>query len=107
MINQTKSSNTFDKVYRAVEKIPKGKVSTYGTVAKFVGINNPRVVGYALHANKTPDTVPCHRVVNVNGELSKGYAFGGLGIQKKLLTSEGIKFNNNRIDLSKYLFKFS
>ena len=98
--------NTFDKIYKAVEKIPRGKVSTYGAVAKYIGINNPRVVGYALHANKTPDTVPCHRVVNKSGELTKGYAFGGLDVQKKLLIQEGIGFEKDKINLDKYLYKF-
>ena len=98
--------NTFEKVYRVVEKIPRGKVSTYGNVAKYIGIKNPRIVGYALHANKTPDTVPCHRVVNVKGGLAKGYAFGGLDIQKKLLTQEGIKFKDSRVILEKHLFSF-
>lgn len=98
--------NTFDRVYEAVEKIPKGKVTTYGTIAKYAGISNPRVVGYALHANKNPDTVPCHRVVNARGGLAKGYAFGGLGIQKQLLTREGILFDGENVKLDKFLFKF-
>jgi len=98
--------NTFDKVYKLVEKVPRGKVTTYGTIAKQLGINNPRVVGYALHANKTPDTVPCHRVINAQGELSKDYAFGGLDVQKKLLIQEGIKFQEDKIPFEKYLFKF-
>lgn len=99
--------NTFDEIYKAVKKVPKGKVTTYGTIANYIGIKNPRVVGYALHANSTPDTVPCHRVVDKHGGLAKGYAFGGLEIQKKLLVSEGIKFENENVDLSKYFFKFN
>jgi len=98
--------NTFDEVYKIVKKIPRGKVTTYGTIAKHVGISNPRVVGYALHANKNPDTVPCHRVVNAKGGLAKGYAFGGLGIQKQLLTAEGISFKGDNVDLNKYLYNF-
>lgn len=99
--------STFDEVYKAVKKIPRGKVTTYGTIAKYIGINNPRVVGYALHANSTPETVPCHRVVSKEGRLAKGYAFGGLGIQKKLLQAEGIKFKEDYVDLSKYYFVLS
>lgn len=98
--------NTFDKVYKVVKKIPRGKVTTYGTIAKFVGITNPRVVGYALHVNKDPDNIPCHRVVNAKGGLAKGYAFGGLGIQKQLLKQEGISFEGDRVDLDKYLYTF-
>ncbi len=98
--------NTFDDVYKLVSKIPPGKVTTYGVIAKKIGINNPRVVGYALHANKNPDKVPCHRVVNKKGELAKGYAFGGIGIQKKLLLNEGIEFTDDKINLENYLYIF-
>lgn len=98
--------NTFDKVYKLVGKIPKGKVTTYGIIAKKIGISNPQVVGYALHVNKDPDNIPCHRVVNIKGGLAPGYAFGGLGIQKQLLLKEGISFNEGRVILSQHLFSF-
>lgn len=98
--------NMFDKVYKAVKKIPRGYVSTYGNIAKHVGITNPRVVGYALHVNKDPDNIPCHRVVRKNGELAKGYAFGGLEIQKKLLANEGIIFVGDDVDLTKQMYSF-
>lgn len=98
--------NTFDKVYKAVSKIPKGKVSTYGEIAKLMGISNPRVVGYALHVNKDPDNIPCHRVVNKFGKLAPGYAFGGLDVQKQLLEQEGITFINNSVNLNKHFYKF-
>lgn len=98
------SSNTFTAVYKAVQKVPKGKVTTYGEIAKYIGINNPRVVGYALHANPDQDNIPCHRVVTKDGELAKGYAFGGAGIQKQLLEQEGIKFSENYVDLTKYFY---
>lgn len=99
--------NTFEKVYLAVSKIPLGKVTTYGEIAKSIGIKNARIIGFALHENKDPDNIPCHRVVNKNGETAKGYAFGGLEIQKKLLINEGVIFKNGKIDLSKYFFKLT
>lgn len=98
--------STFEAVYKAVKKVPKGKVTTYGEIARYTGIRNPRVVGYALHANKNPDTVPCHRVVNIKGGLAHGYAFGGEGIQRQLLIQEGVRFTDDRVDFSKSLFKF-
>ena len=98
---------TFEAVYKAIKKIPRGKVSTYGQIAKYAGISNPRVVGYALHSNKTPDTVPCHRVVNIKGGLAPGYAFGGPSVQKQLLSQEGVNFIGNNVDLKKSLFKFT
>lgn len=90
---------TFDKVYHLVTLVPKGKVTTYGAIAKLTGLN-PRVVGYALHANKDPENVPCHRVINSKGELSGGYAFGGPDIQRQILEEEEIKFDkNSKVDL--------
>lgn len=99
--------SAFEAIYKAVGKIPKGKVSTYGAVAKQVGISNPRVVGYALHSNKTPDTVPCHRVVNIEGALAPGYAFGGPGVQKQLLEQEGISFIGPNVDLKSHFYNFT
>lgn len=96
--------NTFEKIYEVVKSIPKGRVATYGQVACLAG--NPcwaRVVGYALHINPEPGIIPCHRVVNREGRVADGFAFGGGEIQRKLLESEGIVFEKNgRIDLEKY-----
>ena len=96
--------NTFEKIYEVVKSIPEGKVATYGQVALLAG--NPRwarVVGYALHVNPYPGIIPCHRVVNREGGVAPGFAFGGEGVQRQLLESEGIVFEpNGRIDLEKY-----
>lgn len=88
----------FEQIYKIVSKIPKGKVLTYGDIAIELGLN-PRVVGYALHANKNSKLVPCHRVVFKDGSLSKGYAFGGKDIQKKLLVNEGVNFIEGKVNL--------
>ncbi|MBI2026118.1 MAG: MGMT family protein [Candidatus Levybacteria bacterium] len=99
--------NTFDKVYDLVASVPKGKVTTYGAIAKLLSID-PRVVGFALHANSDSQTIPCHRVINSKGEISSGYAFGGAHIQKQMLGKEGIKFNvENKVDLKKYGYLLS
>ena len=85
--------NTFEKIYEIVKNIPEGKVATYGKVALLAG--NPRwarVVGYALHVNPEPGVIPCHRVVNREGRVAPGFAFGGEGVQRQLLESEGIIF---------------
>ena len=96
--------NTFEKIYEVVKSIPKGKVATYGQVALLAG--NPRwerVVGYALHVNPEPGIIPCHRVVNREGKVAPSFAFGGEGVQRQLLESEGIVFESDgRIDLEKY-----
>ncbi len=99
--------NTFEKIYAAVSRIPRGRVSTYGAIAKYVGIVNPRVVGYALHVNKDPDNVPCHRVVNKDGALAPGYAFGGLDVQKQLLEQEGINFIGSKIKMDIHFHSFT
>ncbi len=96
--------NTFDEVFKIVSKIPQGRVTTYGEIAKKLGIRNPRVVGYALHANKNYMEVPCHRVVNVKGEPAPGFAFGGPNVQKKLLEAEGVKFYDNKVMLEDFFF---
>jgi methylated-DNA-protein-cysteine methyltransferase-like protein len=97
--------NSFEKVYKVVSKIPKGKVSTYKEVSILADVNNPRIVGYALHSNKTPDTIPCHRVIKSNGKVAEGYAFGGKGVQIKMLKKEGVMFlDKDTIDLSKSLY---
>jgi len=96
--------NSFDKIYALVSKIPKGKVTTYGAIAKQINVD-PRVVGFALHANKDPKNIPCHRVINSKGEISSGYAFGGPNKQKKMLIKEGVKFDKNEaVNLKKYGF---
>ena len=61
-----------------------------------------RVVGYALHSNPDPETIPCHRVVNRLGEVSKVFAFGGENRQITLLQNEGVGFVEGRVDLEKY-----
>jgi len=93
-------SNTFQKIYEVVKKIPSGKVSTYGDISRFLMMKNPRIIGWALHANKNKN-VPCHRVVSKGGNLSKSYAFGGEKIQKEKLMKEGVKFDKNTVDLKK------
>lgn len=100
-------SNTFDKIYETVKKIPRGKVATYGQIALLAG--NPRwarVVGYALHANPEPGTIPCHRVVNREGRTAKSFAFGGEDVQRILLEEEGVSFlPDGRVDMEKCLWR--
>lgn len=99
--------NSFEKVYKIVAKIPKGKVLTYKDVSILADINNPRIVGYALHSNKTLKTVPCHRVIKANGKFAQGYAFGGKHVQIQMLTDEGVEFlDKETVDLEKCLYKF-
>lgn len=99
--------NTFEKIYEQVKLIPRGKVATYGQIALLAG--NPRwsrVVGYALHVNPDPDSIPCHRVVTKDGRLSSAFAFGGENVQKELLLSEGVSFiDDTTVDMKGCLWK--
>lgn len=100
------ASNTFNLVYEIVKKIPAGKVTTYGQVAHLMG--NPhfsQVVGFALHANPSQSTIPCHRVVNRFGGLAEAFLFGGINQQRELLAKEGITFlEDGNVDLKKHMW---
>lgn len=94
--------NLYEKTYELVKQIPKGKVSTYGCIAKALGDTiASRAVGKMLNEN-TDKSVPCYRVVYSDGGIG-GYAHG---IDKKieLLRKDGIKVINKKIDLKKYFF---
>lgn len=96
--------NTFERIYRAVELIPKGRVASYGVIAALAG--NPRmsrIVGYALHVNPDPERIKCHRVVFADGSLSRAFVFGGENEQRALLEAEGVGFlPNGKVDMKKY-----
>lgn len=96
------------RIYEAVKKIPKGKVATYGQVAKMAG--NPRMsraVGNALHKNPDPLHIPCFRVVNSKGELAGAFAFGGGSAQAELLKKDGVEVVDGKVDLKKYGLKLT
>lgn len=96
----------YDVVYEIVKKIPKGKVATYGQIARLT--NSPRAaraVGYALHFNPSPQQIPCYRVVNRFGQLAKAFAFGGIETHKQLLEADGVEVGDDFcVNLEKYLW---
>lgn len=76
-------------VYKLLIRIPNGKVTTYGDIAKQLGNKKlARSVGKILHNNPNPIIIPCHKVVLSNGKIG-GYAYG-LKMKKNLLKKEGI-----------------
>ena len=97
--------NVFQRVYEITARIPYGRVTTYGQIARLLG--NPRlsrIVGCAL--NGAPADLPCHRVVNAKGELSGAFAFGGEKRQRELLEAEGVGFlENGAVDLKKHIWR--
>jgi methylated-DNA-[protein]-cysteine S-methyltransferase len=79
-------------VYDALARVPRGKVATYGDIARIAGRPKAsRAVGRILNKNPTPIVVPCHRVVMSDGTIG-GYAFGK-SRKKALLEEEGIGFD--------------
>ena len=94
-----------DSVYAMTSLIPMGKVTTYGAIAKAIGLPGAaRAVGQALGANPNPIIVPCHRVVRSDGVLG-GYSGGeGPRTKAKLLGREGVQVSAGRVNLGKYLF---
>lgn len=97
--------NSFDQIYEIVKQIPRGKVATYGQIARLAGNKKwSRVVGYALHVNPEPGVIPCHRVVNASGEPSDAFAFGGGNRQIALLTDEGVEFTDGKVEMERFLW---
>jgi O-6-methylguanine DNA methyltransferase len=90
-----------DKIYDFTRQIPKGKVATYGQLAKLAG--NPkaaRAIGAFMKTNPDAPHTPCHRVVASDGSLTGYSGVGGIKKKKEMLISEGVKFRKEKVDLS-------
>ena len=100
-------SGTYDRIYLAVLRIPRGRVATYGQIAFLSGLpRQPRQVGYALSALHDRRPVPWHRVVNSKGEISRRSEPGFEEIQRALLESEGVVFDTKgRISLERFRWR--
>lgn len=91
-----------ERVYAVLRQVPRGKVITYGDVARLVGAPRAaRQVGRALHRNPSPIVIPCHRVVFRDGSVSSCFAFGGGEVQSRLLREEGVEFIDGKVDMQK------
>jgi methylated-DNA-protein-cysteine methyltransferase-like protein len=90
-----------DRVYSIVASIPNGYVTTYGDIAKAAGIpRGARRVGWLVHDPPEELELPCHRIVNRDGRLSGGWAFGHPAVMRAMLEAEGITFiEEYRVDL--------
>src|SRR5215211_7837290 len=95
-----------ERVYEIVARIPYGRATTYGDIARAIGsVRGARMVGWALHSVPEGHGLPCHRVVNRYGELSGGWHFGHPDIMKGLLVAEGVPFKDEyRVDLRRCLW---
>jgi deoxyribonuclease V len=98
--------NFIENFYALVSQIPKGKVSTYGELAKALGdIRASRTVGQMLAANPRPVIVPCHRVVMTDGNIGGYSGSGGINKKIELLRSEGVSIKRNHvIDFQRFLY---
>ncbi len=96
-----------EKVFSVVASIPRGRVMSYGGVARAIGSpRSARYVGFALRNNPAPGSdllagdIPCHRVVFADGRLCEGFVFGGPEVQRRMLEEEGVTFaDENHIDM--------
>ena len=103
ILRQPKKMNLFQEaVYRAVKKVPRGKVSTYKNIAHLIQRPNAyRAVGRALHKNTSQD-VPCHRIIKADGQVGGYRADTQRKIQK--LRQEGVIIQSGKVNLKKFLW---
>lgn len=95
-----------EQCYELLKLIPKGKVTTYGEIARALNTKAWRAVGSAMAKNKNLFVIPCHRVIRSDGSVGQ-YA---LGPDKKtaLLQSEGVEITSGKVkDLGRYMYRFT
>ena len=95
----------FEKVYEVVKLVPKGRVTSYGAVARYLGSGqSARMVGWAMNASHGVPGIPAHRVVNSAGLLSGKHHFGEPNRMQQLLEKEGVRIENNTVTEFEKLF---
>lgn len=88
----------FQSVYEIVWKIPFGKVTSYGAIAKCLGAaKSSRIIGWAMNASHAIKGIPAHRVVNRNGVLTGKFHFENPNMMQDLLAKEGIQVIDDKI----------
>ena len=96
--------SSFERIHRVIRCIPRGKVATYGQIARMVGMpRGARTVGWALRATPDGVDIPWQRVVNSQGTISLSSGSQGAALQRSLLEEEGVIFEEqDRIDLTRF-----
>ncbi len=91
-------SDFFNRVYGVVRKIPAGRVTSYGLIARYLGTpKSSRAVGYAMNAAHSRPDVPAHRVVNRSGLLTGKHHFPGTNLMQQLLEEEGVEVKHDQV----------
>jgi methylated-DNA-protein-cysteine methyltransferase-like protein len=103
----SRRKNSYRIIYEVVRKIPLGKVATYGQIARLAGLpGQARQVGYALHRLPSQTEVPWQRVINSRGLISFAPGSVAWSMQKSILESEGVQFDeSDSISLPQYQWK--
>ena len=101
-----KDTSFFTRVFEVVKHIPHGRVTSYGTIANYLGSRgSARMVGWAMNASHSAkDEIPAHRVVNRNGMLTGKHHFGNPDIMQQLLENEGAIVENDKIKNFKEMY---
>ena len=95
-----KEYSLYEHFYDLIRQIPKGKISTYGDIAKMADCRSARAVGFALNQLPENTDVPWQRVINSQGKVSPRTNSEGHLVQKILLEEEGIEFNGDKVNLN-------
>ena len=100
-------SETYQRIYRVIHRIPAGRVATYGQIAQLAGLpGHARQVGYALHSLGEGQSIAWHRVINARGEISSRSNPGFEKLQRALLEREGVVFDHQaRVSLPRYRWR--
>lgn len=102
---EVKKYSFFEDVYEVVKLIPKGRVTNYGSIGKYLGSGiSARMVGWAMNAAHTMQDVPAHRVVNSVGLLTGKMHFETPDKMQELLESEGINIKDNKVQKYKEVY---
>ncbi|PZP42719.1 MAG: cysteine methyltransferase [Pseudopedobacter saltans] len=96
--------NYFQDVWDVARLIPKGRVTSYGAIAKYIGMKSSRMVGWAMAAASSQNDIPAWRVVNRNGELTGSPHFETPTKMQELLENEGIVVKNGKISDFKKIY---
>jgi methylated-DNA-protein-cysteine methyltransferase-like protein len=101
----TTDDDFYERVYAVVRDIPLGRVTTYGAIAAYLGAKrSARLVGYALSQVADDMSIPCHRVVNRNGELTGRIHFASPTMMREMLESEAVTFREDAVVMEQHFW---